>query len=438
MVGNPGGGKSTIGNAATQSHAFAAGKGGRGGAGRTTTTKTVVWYNESAEHLIVDTPGLLDAKAQQEAKQQIQKALTHGGKYVLVFVAAIHCGRISIVDAHTIKRVLDAVPSNVPYYLVLNQVDAEDQDELQDLVETFRNLVQRTPEDVLGVPKFKVLANHKNPSQAQAIPPELVETVQQFFRKIIPTGVPIRSDEVITIRDAPSGEDLELLQQQLEKYKEVLEQHRAEAAQRESDRLAAELKRKQDQEALQAEMKRQAEEFAAEKLKEKQARDEKIAALEKQLEQAKTDTQQERINVLKQLDLLKTEVKGMKTDAKEQKLKQQRWDAAISTRLVWIGMPSSNTIGKGEQKEYDIQEVPDVHSAWGKVKYHSPCSRAFSCKITNAGQMIEVLEPENTDPKCGHWFLWCRERDQQLKTALSNWSGASPRPMAPDFELVST
>lgn len=116
LVGNPGTGKSTILNCLLQEAVFKSGL--SFGRGMTTALQTKlvrgVYYG--------DTPGLADSSIRKKAAAEITRALKQDGEYRIVFVVTLNNGRCSSEDAVTMKLVLDAIPKDVPYGIIVNQI----------------------------------------------------------------------------------------------------------------------------------------------------------------------------------------------------------------------------------------------------------------------------------------------------------------------------
>jgi GTP-binding protein EngB required for normal cell division len=120
MLGNPGAGKSTLLNGLVGKPVFNAGLSFQG-------TLTLVSNSVTASNgnVFIDTPGLSDSLTRDDAAKEITAALrenTTHGNLKLIFVITFNDGRVRTTDAATINLVLDALPENTPYGIIVNKI----------------------------------------------------------------------------------------------------------------------------------------------------------------------------------------------------------------------------------------------------------------------------------------------------------------------------
>jgi GTP-binding protein EngB required for normal cell division len=125
-IGNPGGGKSALLNSAIQKALF------RSGISLGTGLTRHLQLHEHNGVVYGDTPGLADAKTREDAAKEIAKALRQEGAYKLFFVVTLEAGRVRPQDALTIRLVLEALPDDVSYGIVINKVSDKLREKLQD------------------------------------------------------------------------------------------------------------------------------------------------------------------------------------------------------------------------------------------------------------------------------------------------------------------
>jgi energy-coupling factor transporter ATP-binding protein EcfA2 len=126
FVGNPGAGKSTLLNGLAGEGIFESGR--SYGTGK---TKYLKLYTAAPGVVYGDTPGLADTITRKEAALEIAKGLKQNGLYRIIFIVRLNDGRCTGDDAATIKVVLDAVPSDVPFAIILNQCSPEEKADLE-------------------------------------------------------------------------------------------------------------------------------------------------------------------------------------------------------------------------------------------------------------------------------------------------------------------
>eukprot|EP00918_Siedleckia_nematoides_P054835 GHVU01119760.1.p1 GENE.GHVU01119760.1~~GHVU01119760.1.p1 ORF type:complete len:485 (-),score=79.00 GHVU01119760.1:1679-3085(-) len=119
FVGNPGVGKSALLNGLIGSARFQCGL--NFGSGLTKVLQLV--EHQGVQY--VDTPGLADVDMRKQAAQEIERALKQNCSYRIVFVVKEDDGRVRAQDATTMKLVLDALPEDVPFGIVVNQISPE-------------------------------------------------------------------------------------------------------------------------------------------------------------------------------------------------------------------------------------------------------------------------------------------------------------------------
>eukprot|EP00918_Siedleckia_nematoides_P022229 GHVU01047772.1.p1 GENE.GHVU01047772.1~~GHVU01047772.1.p1 ORF type:complete len:283 (+),score=46.76 GHVU01047772.1:1279-2127(+) len=116
FIGNPGVGKSTLLNSIMGVAHF---KSGTSFGSGLTTVLQLVFHN--GVHY-GDTPGLEDVETKERAAKEIKRSLSQGGYYRIVFVVKDDSGRVRAQDATTLKLVLDALPKDVPFAVVVNDL----------------------------------------------------------------------------------------------------------------------------------------------------------------------------------------------------------------------------------------------------------------------------------------------------------------------------
>jgi len=128
LIGNPGGGKSTILNGLIGKHRFDSGPAFGG-----TLTKVFQSEKDSNGNFLVDTPGLADFKTRGQAAYQITAAMKENsahGTMKLIFVVKLDTGRVRATDTVTIQLVLEALPENTPYGIIVNHIEPNVYEEL--------------------------------------------------------------------------------------------------------------------------------------------------------------------------------------------------------------------------------------------------------------------------------------------------------------------
>lgn len=128
FVGNPGTGKSTIINGVVGSPVFRA-RPSFDGSG--VTWRLDEQYIEG-KGTFMDTPGLADDDAKEQAAAAITEALKKDGDYRIFFVMTEESGRIRPADKATMKLVLDAAPDITDYSIIVNKVDENWRNQLID------------------------------------------------------------------------------------------------------------------------------------------------------------------------------------------------------------------------------------------------------------------------------------------------------------------
>jgi GTP-binding protein EngB required for normal cell division len=129
MFGNPGVGKSTLLNALMDQEdgadhtRFKSGV-SVDGSGITREAQEVV----IGDQIFIDTPGLADPYAREQAGAQITAALKKNAKYKMCFVLTLQSGRIVAQDMTTLCAVLKAIEANLdpgfqlPFYVIFNKL----------------------------------------------------------------------------------------------------------------------------------------------------------------------------------------------------------------------------------------------------------------------------------------------------------------------------
>jgi len=128
FVGNPGVGKSTILNGFAKEAKFKSGFSSTG-----TLTTEAESFTDASGNTLVDTPGLSDFSTREKAAEEITKALKENSKHgnmKVIFLVKLDSGRVRATDTVSMKLVLDALPQDMPYGIVINQVSEHTHDRL--------------------------------------------------------------------------------------------------------------------------------------------------------------------------------------------------------------------------------------------------------------------------------------------------------------------
>ena len=122
LVGNPGAGKSTLLNGLLKQPLFESGVSVGGGL---TQVLQVQEYPPNSKKFWGDTPGLSDTKLREKAAREIEAGMKQNGNYRILFVVTLRSGRVSPADAATIRLVLEAIPKEVPYAIIVNKLTSK-------------------------------------------------------------------------------------------------------------------------------------------------------------------------------------------------------------------------------------------------------------------------------------------------------------------------
>eukprot|EP00178_Gracilaria_changii_P013247 TRINITY_DN37450_c0_g1_i1.p1 TRINITY_DN37450_c0_g1~~TRINITY_DN37450_c0_g1_i1.p1 ORF type:complete len:315 (+),score=39.29 TRINITY_DN37450_c0_g1_i1:33-977(+) len=119
FIGNPGVGKSFLLNSLLQEQKFQSGVSyGEG----LTQTLQLEQDSHTPNTFWGDTPGLSDINRRKKAAEEIEKAMKQNGYYRIVFVLTLESGRFRPDDILTMKLVLDVIPKQVPFGIIINKV----------------------------------------------------------------------------------------------------------------------------------------------------------------------------------------------------------------------------------------------------------------------------------------------------------------------------
>jgi len=116
LVGNPGGGKSTLLNTIIKKKHFKSGI--SMGAGMTFDFDVLTLDGVS----FMDTPGLADIEMRQQAANAITTALRQAGFYKVIFISVLTQGRLRPEDTTLLQLILQSAPEMTSYGFVFNQV----------------------------------------------------------------------------------------------------------------------------------------------------------------------------------------------------------------------------------------------------------------------------------------------------------------------------
>lgn len=128
LVGNPGGGKSTILNGVAGEVLFKSGVAIGGG------LTTVLSQHEKDGVMLFDTPGLADIERRKQAGQELDKLLGRQLPLKIAFVVTLERGRVRPEDAMTIDLVLSAIRSvhtEGRFGVIVNQMSATIREQLK-------------------------------------------------------------------------------------------------------------------------------------------------------------------------------------------------------------------------------------------------------------------------------------------------------------------
>lgn len=118
-MGNPGVGKSTLGNRLAGQGVFKSGLNLGGGL-------TLSHSSVQVDHLqIHDVPGLLDVVHGAATGSQIRAAFGSAGRYKLVFVCTLEAGRVRPQDVAAMDIILDALPGSPVYGVMINKLSPQ-------------------------------------------------------------------------------------------------------------------------------------------------------------------------------------------------------------------------------------------------------------------------------------------------------------------------
>ncbi len=118
LCGNPGGGKSLIGNSYIGRNVF---ESGYSFDGMGITKKIQIFrYKKTGKPIIMDTPGLANVKLEKQAAEQIIKGLRYPGRFKINFVIVLNEGRLQPMDIYTINTVCSSITSDFEYGIIIN------------------------------------------------------------------------------------------------------------------------------------------------------------------------------------------------------------------------------------------------------------------------------------------------------------------------------
>ena len=128
FIGNPGVGKSSLGNNLLQEVKFKSG---------INIGKGLTWKMDCFEApngvSVCDTPGLDDPDPEllKQAAKEITKALRQKGSIQIIFVMKLNDGRIVPSQTATLQKTLDAIQQPIDFGIIINQVAPEVMKELE-------------------------------------------------------------------------------------------------------------------------------------------------------------------------------------------------------------------------------------------------------------------------------------------------------------------
>jgi GTP-binding protein EngB required for normal cell division len=139
FLGNPGVGKSALGNSIFQKNIF---KSGISFVGLTQVTQEYT----IGDIKYTDTPGLDDLINKEKAAQEIEKALKGNNNYKVIFVATLEGGRIRASDFATINAVCEAIhEADFEYGIIFNKMNKDVLNYTNQNREGFNNILALLP-----------------------------------------------------------------------------------------------------------------------------------------------------------------------------------------------------------------------------------------------------------------------------------------------------
>jgi len=226
LVGNPGTGKSYLGNALCGRQAFVSER-------ILTAVTSAMQTCETELFTVVDVPGLMDTQNLERNKREIKNALTLGRNYVVVYMLTLRFGRVLSQDIEALRAILDSASLSPDQLGLIINGEILNQTQLAEIIMLYR--------EELGFP-FRAAATYIGVNEGQDT---FLPRVHRMLNQLDPTF--IRKDSVKDINLTA-----DLLRQQLaasdarfEELKSSVERIKKEN-QQEIQRLQDELQRQRE------------------------------------------------------------------------------------------------------------------------------------------------------------------------------------------------
>lgn len=248
LLGNPGAGKSTIGNALVGSNAFPTGPGMRG------VTTAVFSAETSSGHRVVDTPGMLEAEdsATQRNLQVLQTALTDldDTPGVIVFVIRSLNGRVRTEDVAMWESISRTVVIDADSVVLAVNAWEDDEASGHEFLQAFCRRTKLQP-------GMTVVCDEVSRSERRAFAPRLAQPVMRAVVRVRPSTLTVSgrlAAEEAVLQDSLRREDAQQQAKKLEQQRELEKHARQLQAQRDREKQEAAARREEERRAHEAEL----------------------------------------------------------------------------------------------------------------------------------------------------------------------------------------